>query len=227
MEKKYIVCDSGSLISLTSSCLLNTLYFFKNKYNITFAIPPAVEEEVVSYPLRKGIKKFMYSAIVVRDAIADEVIEVIQLDNAEKERERVLSMANNLLFARGRPLTLIQLGETEMLILAKEIGAENVMLDERTMRMLIEAPFRLKEHMEMEFGVNLMVNRNNFNDFTKYAAGLKAMRSSEIVMLAYESGFFKKLHGSERENLEGALYKIKFSGCSLGFDEISTYLKAV
>jgi len=225
MRKKYMVCDAGSLISLTGSCLAELLYFFKEKYSLNFVMPPAVEEETVSYPLRKNIKKYMFSAIRIKDAIDDGVIEIIRPENIDKERERVMHAANNIFYARGKPIKLIQPGETEMLILAKEIGAQNILLDERTMRLLVEAPFSLKDHMEQEFGVNLMINKSNLSSLSDYTSDMNAFRSSELVMLAYENGFFKKFQNLERQALEAALYRIKFSGCSIRFDEISSYLR--
>ncbi len=225
MKEKYVVCDSGSIISLTSSCLTDLLYFFHEKYHLHFVIPPAVEEEAVSYPFRKKIKKYLYSAIKIKDAINDGVVEIIGAENIDKERERLMHAVNNIFYARGKPIKLIQPGETEMLVLAKEIGTENVLLDERTMRMLIEAPFSLKEHMEQEFRVNLMVNKSNLSSLSDYTADVSVFRSSELLMLGYENGFFDKFQNMEKEALEAALYRIKFSGCSIRFDEISNYLR--
>lgn len=225
MKEKYVICDAGSLISFTSTCLTNLLYFFHEKYNIHFVIPPAVEEEAVSYPLRKGIKKYMYSALIIKDAVDDGIIEVIGAENIDKEREKLMYAANNIFYARGKPIRLIQPGETEMLVLARETGSENVLLDERTMRMLIEAPFSLKEHMEREFGVNLMINKKNLSGLSDYTNGVTVLRSSELVMLAYENGFFKNFQKMQKQAMEAALYRIKFSGCSIGFDEISKYLR--
>ena len=47
MEKKYVICDSGSLITLTSACSTELLYFFKTKFNVNFVIPSDVEEELL------------------------------------------------------------------------------------------------------------------------------------------------------------------------------------
>jgi len=225
MKKKYVICDAGFLISLTSSCLTDLIYFFNKKHHLQFVIPPAVEEEAVSYPLRKRIKKYLYSALKIKDAINDNVIEVMGAENIDKQRERLMESANNIFYARGKPIRLIHPGETEMLVLAKEIGTENILLDERTMRMLVEAPFRLKEHMEKEFGVNLMINKSNLSNLSEYTSGLNVLRSSEFVMLAYENGFFKDFEKMQKDAAEAALYRIKFSGCSIRFDEISKYLR--
>ncbi|MEM4165841.1 MAG: hypothetical protein QW153_03055 [Candidatus Bilamarchaeaceae archaeon] len=227
MKERYVVCDSGSLITLTASCASDLLYFYKNKFDITFVIPPSVEEEVVLYPLRKGIKKYMQSALKIKKAIEDKVIVIMRVDELMHVRDHLLNVGNNLFYARGKPLHLVDVGETEMIALAKEIDAESIVLDERTTRMLIEAPFRLKEHMEDELKVNIMVNKTNMEDFSKYTRGLNAFRSSELLILGYENGFFSKYGDLEKEMLEATLYSFRFNGCSISFDEILSYVRWV
>lgn len=222
-----VICDSGIFISLTSSCLIDILYFFSNKKTVRFVIPPAVEEEMVDYPMNRRIKRYLFSAIRIKDAINDGVVTKIEKENISHEGERIMEFANNLFFLRGKPLKLIQRGESEMLALAFELGVENLLVDERTTRMLVEAPFRLKEHLEHEFGVNVMVNKRNLNELSKRIGSLNIIRSSELVAVAYEHGFFRKFGDMEKEAFEAALYRIKFSGCSIGFDEIKDCLKQV
>ena len=111
-----------------------------------------------------------------------------------------------------------------MLALAPALGIENLLVDERTVRILIEAPFELKQHLESEFQVNVMVNKSSFRDLASKLSTLKVLRSSELVMLAYERGYFKNFTTLQKEALEAALYKMKYSGCSISFDEIHEYI---
>jgi hypothetical protein len=224
---KLLVCDSGSLISLTTACITELLYFFKEKYHLSFVMPPAVEEETVLYPLRKRIKEYMFSAIKIKDAINDGVITVMNTDTLARDRDGVMAAANNLFYAQGRPLNLIQKGESEVLALAHEIGADSILLDERTTRMLIEAPFVLKKHMEEEFHVNVMMNKGNLDRFSNYSKGITTFRSSEVVILGYETGYFNRYQGQEKDALEAALYRVRFAGCSIRFDEVSRYLRTL
>lgn len=225
MQKKYIVCDSGSLITFTSSCTCDLLYFFNKKFGFQFVIPPGVEEETVLYPLRKGIKKHMQSALRLKRAIEDGVLAVVGVDDIARERERLLDIGNNILYVRGKPIHLVDIGETETIALAKETGAQTILMDERTTRMLIEAPFRLKEHLEEELRINIMVNKTNLAEFSKYSKGLTVLRSSELLVLAYENGFFSKYGDLEKEMLEATLYAFRFSGCSISFGEITSYVR--
>jgi hypothetical protein len=221
-----ILCDSGVLISLTAGCLDNILYFFAEHHKMRFVIPPSVEYESVTKPLQSDLRKHLFSAVRIKDAIDDGVVVVVDAD-VENQTRKIMNSANNLFYVKGKPLHLIHQGESEMLALAIELGIENILIDERTTRMLIEAPFKLKEHLESEFNVNVMVNKNSFRELSSQISSLKALRSSELVMLAYENGYFKSFSHLQREALEAALYKMKFSGCSISFDEIQNYMNLV
>lgn len=226
-KTKDIVCDSGSFISLTSSCLSETVYFLAKKHNVRFIVPPAVVSEAVDYPLNKGIKRYMFSAIKIKYAINDGILLKVQGTNTNNEAKRIMELANNLFYIRGKPLRLVQIGEAETLALALELGVENLLMDERTTRLLVEAPFSIKEHLEQEFKINVMVNRKNMTELSDKIGRFNVIRSSEIVAVAYEYGFFGRYKDVEKEAYEAALYKVRFSGCSIGMNEIREYLKQV
>lgn len=226
MKQKDVLVDAGVLISLTSGCLDNLLYFFAENYNVRFIIPPSVEYEAVTMPLKKNIRKYLFSAIRIKNAIDDGVVVVVDA-KVGSDTNQLMNTANNMFYVRGKPMRLIQKGETEMLALAKELGIEYILVDERTTRMLIEAPIQLKEHLQEEFRVNVMVNKKNLMYLTSEIAPLKVLRTSELVMLAYEKGYFKHFTNLSRNALEAALFKIKYSGCSISFDEIYDYLSGV
>lgn len=223
MKTRDILCDSGSLISLTAACLDHLLYFFHENYHVRFIIPPSVEYESVRRPLESNLRKYLFSAIRIKNAIDDGVVVKVDADVGD-QTAKFMDAANSMFFARGKPLRLIQQGETEMVALAKTLGVEYILIDERTTRMLIEAPLKLKEHLEKEFDVNIMVNKDNLKFLTSEIAPLRALRSSEMVMLAYEKGYFKNFQKLQREALEAALYKIKYAGCAISYDEINSYL---
>jgi hypothetical protein len=220
-----ILCDSGVLISLTAGCLDNVLYFFAENHDVRFVIPPSVEYETVTRPLYNNLRKHLFSAIRIKDAIEDGVIVVVDA-KVEVEARRMMNAANNLFYIKGKPIRLVQFGESEMLALALALGIENILIDERTTRMLIEAPFSLKEHLETEFQVNVMVNKASFRELSSRISQLKVLRSSELITLAYENGYFKNFTNLQKEALEAALYKMKYSGCSISFDEIHEYVNS-
>lgn len=226
MKMRDVIVDAGVLISLTSGCLDNLLYFYHEKFGLRFIIPPSVEREVIGRPLNDRIRKYLFSAIRIKNAIDDGVVVVVDA-KLEDKMQSLMQEANNLFFVRGKPLRLIHKGEAEMLVLAKELGVEYILIDERTTRMLIEAPIPLKKHLAEEFRVNVMVNKKNLQSLVSQIGPLRAIRTSELVMLAHEKGFFKNYGEMHKDALEAALFKIKYSGCSVGFREIKEYMSGV
>lgn len=224
MKQKDILCDAGSFISLTSTCLDNVVYFFAEKYGVRFVIPASVEEEAVGYPLKKNLKKYLFSAIRIHDMLNDGIVVKTEVEVKDSTR-RIMEAANNLFFVRGRPMRIIHRGEAEMLATAKELDVKHILIDERTTRMLLEAPFRIKEHFEKEFHTHVMINKKNLVALSNELNGINAMRSSELLILGYEKGFFNRFQEMEKQALKAALYKVKYSGCSITFKEIDEYLR--
>ncbi len=224
MKPRDILCDSGVLISLTAASLDRILYFFAHKYNVRFVIPPSVDYESVLHPLQSDLRRYMFSALRLKKAQNDKV--VVRVDNqVGEDAKRLMNLANNLFYIRGKPLQLIEAGEAEVMCLAKSLGIEYLLLDERTTRMLIESPLALKDHLEAEFSVNVMVNKENLRKIASEISPFRVLRSSELVMLASEHGYFSDFRDLERKALEAALYGVKYAGCSISFDEISAYLQ--
>ena len=223
--RKQIICDSSSLISLTEACLLDILYLFSEKYNVDFVIPPSVEEEIVERPLRIEMRAYRLSALRMKKAIKDGVLLKVNADT-ERDAEFLLKIANSMFFSRGRPIHLIDKGEAEMIALANFLDVNYLLMDERTTRMLIEAPFKLKEHLEEELSSVVMLNKKNYRLFTDYVKNMEVIRSVDLVAVGYSVGYFDGFEG-RKEALSAALYKLKYSGCSVGFDEIERFLRSL
>ncbi|MBI2079594.1 hypothetical protein HYT84_02425 [Candidatus Micrarchaeota archaeon] len=226
MQTKDVLCDSSSLISLTDSGLESTLYFLHQKFNSRFIIPPSVEYECITRPLDNHVKQYAFSALKIKKALNDKVLTKIDSD-VESLANEVLRLTNTMLYVRGKPLKLVHLGEAEMIALAKELGVTNILIDERTTRMLIEAPFRIKEHLEQEFGVNILLNSENLRKFSEIVKGMQAIRSSELLIISYENNYLDSFGDLKKDALAAALHKLKFSGCSIRFDEIEAYIHSI
>ena len=226
MKPRDIICDSGSFISLTTACLDEILYFLSERFGVRFVIPPSVEYEIVKRPLEGGLKQYYFSAIKIKNAIKNGVIVKVETD-VTAQTSRILRSANGIFYAKGMPLQLIQRGEAEMLAMASELDVHDILIDERTMRMLIESPFSIKAHLAEEFGVNIMLDKKALTELGSFTKGMTAIRSSELVMVAYENGFFDHFEDMRREAVEAALLRVRFAGCSLRFDEIEEYMKSV
>ncbi|HII53766.1 hypothetical protein COT30_02295 [Candidatus Micrarchaeota archaeon CG08_land_8_20_14_0_20_49_17] len=211
------LCDSSSLISLTNSCIYNVLYYLKSKYSCKFLITPAIYAETVLRPLH--IREYSFSAHMINQLVNDRVVELTEHSHLEQERDRVLALANNIVSLDGKQLKLIQKGEAELIAYGK---GTNVLIDERTTRMLIENPHLLISHLRDEFRQSLSVNPRKLGEFKSYTNGMVMVRSTELAIFGYENGFFDKFKGKQ-DVLRSALYKLRYSGCSISFEEIDNF----
>jgi predicted nucleic acid-binding protein len=221
LSGQSMVCDSSALISLTDSCFVHALYFLKKKFRGSFLIPPSVEYECVEHPMK--MKMHAIHALRLKRAIADRVVEVVQLSD-QREVQEIKWLGNNLFYTDGTPIRLIQEGEIEVLALARQAGVQNLLVDERTVRMLSEDPEALRIHLEDEFHRRITTNEENLSAFSRLTKGMRFFRSSELLLLAYEKGYFADYKGLEQEAIEAALYKLKYAGCAVGFSEIAEYV---
>ncbi len=217
MDNNSILCDASSLISLTDSGFLWVLYELKRRKKIFFLIPQKVKYECITRPL--GIKKYAMHAIRLQDAVNDEIINVVELD-IEKEGIEIMKIANNLFFARGKPIHLVDAGEAEQIALTKKLGVKNILIDERNTRMLIENIDDLKKQQERELRVRITCNKQNLQKFKEIVKDIFAFRSTEILGIAWENGLFNKFQGIEKHALEAGLNSLKFNGCSISFEEV-------
>jgi hypothetical protein len=224
MKGKYVLCDSSSLISLTDSCLDSLLYYFRDTFGVKFLIPKSVEHEAVSRPLSLRTKIYCFSALRIKDMINDNVLEVIP-ESAEAETKELMDLGNSIFYARGRPIRLIHLGETEMLAIGKKLQITSLLMDERTTRVLVENPVSLAKHFQEEFHTNVMVNKKNLSAFTERVGPMDVLRTTELLYLASEKGFFKTFGNLEAQAAEAALYKLKYSGCAVSFHELEEYAR--
>jgi predicted nucleic acid-binding protein len=212
-----IICDSSSLISITDACFIHTLYLLQKSFKGQFIIPPSVQYESIDHPRR--VRTHAIYALRLARAVQDGILKVV----APKDTglmTQLLTLANNSFLVEGKPLELIQAGETECLALAIETGVRDLLVDERTTRVLIESPDEFTEHLKQEFGPRLRVNSENLETFLSLCHSLRFYRSNEIVLLAYEKGYFNDYGPMKQEALEAALYRLKYSGCALSANEI-------
>jgi hypothetical protein len=161
-------------------------------------------------------------ALRLKRAMNDGIIE--EVPAPEKSTiEELRFMANSIFYANGTPIRLLHEGETEVLALANELAVSNILMDERTTRMLVEAPFELQQLLAREFRREITVNDEHLQSFSRFTRGMRFFRSSEMLLLAAEKGFFADYNGLEKEAIEAAVYKLKYAGCAVGFGELEGY----
>lgn len=220
MATKYLIFDSGALINLAQNSLLTIFRDLEKMFQGDFLIPPAVKYETVDHPI--NIKRFEWGALRINALIEDEILKSAQDEELATNKEImerteiVMQKANNSFFANGKPIHLIERGESECLALSlilSERKMDNcVVIDERTARMLCENPDNLKNILESKLETKIEVDEKNVS----YFKNIKILRSTEMIYIAFK----RKILDNNRKILEGILYAIKYSGCSISEKEV-------
>lgn len=222
---KYLVFDTGTIISLIMNNLLWVLEPLKKRFNGEFYISNAVKYELVDRPLKS--KKYKFEAIMIEDFIKRGIIKVYTHDLSVK-KNRLLGFANKIFSTSDGYITIVQEGEMESLALVNELEASAFLIDERTTRMLIENPKNLMELLSKKLHIKINMNNDNLKNFTNEAGNVNVLRSVELLVLAYEYGILDKYisnYKDEEELLDGLLWGAKLRGCSISVEEIEEIMK--
>ena len=212
-----IVFDSGSIISLALNCLCPVL---KN-FDVKFSIPKKVYEEIVLKPSEK--RRYALESMRINSLIEGGSLVVIE--PTTDLGAKLLDAANSIYSIHGKPLAIIHEAESDVMSLAYELNAKAMMIDERTLRMLCEDPKGLRKLLVHRNSCDVNVNKEKLEEFHSLASGIPILRSSELVAVAYERGFLSHLYGvGDKKVLEASLCALKYSGCSITWDEIDEYL---
>jgi predicted nucleic acid-binding protein len=182
-----------------------------------FVIPMGVKKEVVDKPL--GINEFQFKALRLRNAIEKGTIKVIDDPGVRGYAQEVIKKANSLFKPK---MKILHLGEAESLALAQRMGADTLMVDERTTRLLVEDVDLLADFIKQRARRKIQIDERAARELSQSFSGLKVIRSSEVIAVAYKNGFFNEL--GDGQLLHAALYALKFSGCAISRDEISEYV---
>ncbi|MBS3112123.1 hypothetical protein J4459_02580 [Candidatus Woesearchaeota archaeon] len=219
---KFIVFDTGSIISLAMNELLWTLPLLKKRFKGEFYIPHSVKLELVDKPME--IKRFKFEAINILKLIQEGVLKVHEKINIEEE----FNLVNSIFFIKGNPLKLIQMGEMEALVLAKRLNASLYFVDERTMRLFVEDSNSLRRLLERKFHDRVSVNRSKLDIFKKKFSSLSVARSTELMSVAYEMDIFKDYTVvSKNDFLDGILWGLKLRGVSISSEEINEMISLI
>ena len=216
---KTIVFDTSSVISLVTNNLLDIIKPLKEKFKGTFYIPESVEYELIDKPLET--KMFKLEAIMVSKAIDDKDLVVY---NEELDVGSLLHKINNLYFVNGKPISIVSKAEVEALALAIKLESSAYAVDERTMRLVIEDPMRLKKIQENKLHMKVTINYEFMNEIKNLVKNVKVIRSTEIVLIAYELGLLDKylINVSREQLLDALLWGLKIRGCSISNEEVKS-----
>jgi hypothetical protein len=216
---KYLIFDSGPIISLTMNGMLPVIERLKGVFGGEFILTSRVKTEVVDRPMK--IKKFKLEAMQINDMIERGVFkmakDIIPQQKMDQEVKRLLKLTNGVLRTTGtrEKISIIHDGEAACLAFANLCGVENVIvIDERTTRMLTEAPHDLEKMMEKKLHTPLDADLSLLDELKRF----KFIRSAELLYIAYK----KDLVGIKKSKdlLDALLYGVKFKGCAISSVEI-------
>jgi predicted nucleic acid-binding protein len=214
--KKALIFDSGAIITLALNDLLHILEPLKWAFGGEFLVPEAVKREIIDVPLR--IRRFALEALMIKALFNKKVFTVISSPELKKETERLLDIANSTYKAEDEWMSVIHEGEASCLALFNIIDAQKkaVVIDERTTRMLCEAPENLRKLFESKLHTKISAVKENFSAF----ANVNIIRSSELCWLAYKKRIIN-LPALPNEAISALLFALKYKGCALSSREIA------
>jgi hypothetical protein len=212
---KAIVFDSGPLITFALNSLLDVVSYLRKGYDGIFYISNAVHRELIDVPSKT--KRFAFEAIRIKQLIGQNDIEIFDTEVYSQETSIIASLANSIYTIKGKPLKILNPGEIDALVLAKNINAEAVVVDERTTRLLIENPFRLKRMLEGKFRGNVNIDKGKLKEFEKHFSTLKIIRAVELALVAMDKGYFDSMmhYDDSREFVKALLWALKLNGCAI------------
>lgn len=220
---KVCIFDSGAIINLAMNGLLYILPELKKKAQLI--ITPAVKREIIDRPLT--IPRFALGASQVKELFDQGIIELpetVGIPSAilQTETESLMNKANHFVQTNGTWVPIVSEGEISCLALSEALtakGIKNIIaIDERTTRLLIEAPRNLERLMSDKLHKRVTLAYQDLSPFSSFTC----IRSSELVVVAYKQGF---LHPPTKQTFVAALYATKYKGSSITFEEIEQVKK--
>ncbi len=215
------VADSSTLIALAETGTLDALLFLKKQAGARFFIPPAVAFETMEHP--EQIQRFAFSAFKIEKALKDGWLEKTPTKTAPSKTREILQSANSVFSVNGQSLKVLHAGEAEALAAYKEMQAIGILVDEKTTRLFIENPGILKQSLEQEYRGSVKVNQKALDELNRQLQGMAAVRSTEILAVAFEKGFFDGYGKNADAAFHAALYAVRNAGCSITTHELLEY----
>ncbi len=229
---RCLVFDTGPVISLTTNNLLWLLKPLRKQFNGDFYISKRVKEELVEHPLTT--KKYKFEALQVLKLVMDDILTVVDNKEIDDLTDQLMDYANKSFKAYGNYISVLHRGEVESLALAIHLGAEALVVDERTIRKVVESPEDLMRLLKHKLHTRVTIDQKNFRRLKEMVKKVKLIRSFELVTISFELGLLdkyiteeerKKYPNLSRSLLEGVLWGVKLNGCAVTEREIAQVLK--
>ncbi len=192
----------------------------KEKFGGKFYITPAVRRELVEHPL--NVKRFEFEALQVLRLIENGILEVYP-NVPQGQADNLVALANSSFKIGDKTLDIMQEGEVEIIASALQLNAPIVM-DERTIRLMIENNKEMRKLLELRFSKEVEVNSDKVKQFADLTKDIKIIRSVELVGVAYSFGllndYIPKLKDGKEKLIDSILWSVKYNGCAVTESEI-------
>jgi hypothetical protein len=223
---KYLIFDAGPIISLTMNGMLPIIEKLKEIFDGEFILTPHVKNEVIDRPMK--IKKYKLEALQVNDMLSRGIFklstDIVPQQKLDKEIKRLLKVTNGVLRTTQtkEKIKIIHEGEAACLAFSNLCKCDNaIVIDERTTRMLTEAPQNLEKMMEKKLHTPLDAQLSLLDELKRF----RFIRSAELLFIAYKKGLIKIKGGVDV--LDALLYGVKFKGCAIASTEIEDMKRLV
>lgn len=224
---RSLVFDAGPVISLATNNLLGILPQLKKRYNGNFFITDSVKRELVDHPMET--RKFKFEAIQIERMIENGVLEIIDTDFIRQETPKLLETANRIFSAFGNSMRIVHYAEISVIAAAIDQKSDAIVIDEKTTRLMMENPMLIKEILRKTLHTPISLSENNLKEFRSTVKGIRAIRSIELVTIAYERGFLDSyitnLPDARKQLLESVLWGVKLNGCAVSREEIEQIVR--
>ncbi len=214
--------DAGPLITLAMSRLLWVLPKLKENFGGKFYITESVRQEVIDKP--KTIRRFQFEALEIEKLIRDGILE-LYIDISQKNVKNLQSLSNKTYRIKEKWLEIIQVGEMETVAASLKNENAPIVIDERTMRLLLEDEKSLEKLLERRNRKKVTMDEANVAKFKAAIKGdVPILRSVELVTAAFHLGlidmYLPKMNRSKEFLLDSVLWNVKFNGAAITEHEI-------
>jgi len=219
---KNLLFDSSAIISLGLTASFPLLEKLKRDYKGRFIIPTAVKHEVVDKALK--INRFKYEGYRIKNLIDSGVLELIDEKPYQSAIRHLGELANTTFSAHGKPINIIHPGELALLVIAHQGSNDDaVVIDERTTRLLVEAPEQISAMLGGKLHTHINVDASKLSQLHKELSDVTILRSADLALAAYLKGYVN----TDKDVFDGLLWALKFAGCAISSKEIKEYLRYV
>jgi hypothetical protein len=218
---KSIVFDTSSVISIMTNNLMDTLIKLKQDSGVNYVITDEIKRELLDVPLQG--KKYKLEAIMLSHYL-NKYFKTFSNLNFESMTNYILEKCNTLFSINGKALKLVDKAEVEGLVVAMISNADAYVVDERTMRLIVENPRRLHKLLEKKFHSKIEVDYKILREFETKFENIEILRSSELMVTAYYKNLFVKYNYDE-QILEALLWGLRLRGCSISREDIDAVMK--